>query len=197
MGLIKLTKWVGIVLAFFVIVVWVVLWARFSANYAWVMSIREFYLDKVVIARVLPDKLPHTVQPKRKADEGYWYEMWGRLVSVDYASYTMTIEDKRGEEWKVMMIHAPYHEANKIGIEIREWEVDRETSQKIGRDIPLTIDRREPDKTEPYLVVGDMMDVVWKDKLTLLQIYQAQRKGEYLVMLSGEIKRPIRKVVGK
>ena len=87
----KITKWVGtfaLVLAF---LIWVMLDARFSANYSWVMPVREWYLDRIVIARALPDNLPHTIQPKQKADEGYWYEMWGRLVSVDYASYTMTI----------------------------------------------------------------------------------------------------------
>lgn len=197
LGFKKIAKWVGIVLAFLMIVVWVILWARFSANYSWVMPIREFYLDKVVIARALPDRLPHTIQPKQIASESYWYEMWGRIVTIDYVSYTMTLQDKRGDEWRVRLIHAPYHEANKIAIEIQEWEVDRESGKKTGRARPLTIDRRAPELTEPYLQVGDMMDIVWKDTLTLAEIYQRNRSGEYLIMLSGDTPRPIRKVVGK
>lgn len=196
-GFSKIAKWAGVALVLLVVFVWVVLWARFSANYSWVMPVRQLYLDKVVIAQALPDTLPHTIQPKQKVDEGYWYEMWGRIVAVDYTSYIMTIRDSGGVEWRVRMIHAPYHEANKVEIEIQEWEVDRNSGQKVGRARALTIDKRAPEDTAPYLAVGDMMDVVWKDNSTLTEIYQHNQRGEYVIMLSGDLARPIRKVVAK
>ncbi|MBI5822945.1 MAG: hypothetical protein HZB18_02885 [Chloroflexi bacterium] len=145
----------------------------------------------------MPDALPYVMQVREVKEQEYVYELWGRIKALDYANYMMTIEDKRGREWRVQMIHPPYHEANKIGIEMHEFEIERSSGKTVGRARLLVIDRREVEQTKQYLAVGDMMSVVWKDKLTLSQIYQAHRRGVYLVSLSGDITRPIRKVVGK
>lgn len=192
----KIAKWVGVVLVFLVILVWVVLWARFSANYQGVVQVRKFYNERVLQKRSLPDELPYVMQVQERSDSEYVYELWGKIKTLDYTNYMMTLIDKRGNEWEIQMIHAPYHEANKIGIEIQEFAIDT-SGMAVGRAIPLTIDRRAPEMTDPYLANGDMIVVVWKDTLNLMQIDQRNQIGEYTVMLSGDISRPIRKVVAK
>lgn len=196
-GLKKLARWAGYLLLVLIFLAWVVLWARRSANLPGVIQVRKFYNERVLEEKYLPDALPYVIQVRESSEEGYVYELWGRIKTLDYVNYIMTLEDKRGQEWKVQMIHPPYHNANKIGIEMHEFEVERDSGKVVGRAVPLTIDRRDPDKTQPYLAVGDMMSVVWKEQMTLAQIYERNRNNDYLVVVPSDTIRPIRKVVGK
>jgi|CXWL01.1.fsa_nt_gi hypothetical protein len=193
----KISKWVGIILAFLMILVWVLLYAVFSANYPGVVQARKLYHERVMEPRSLPDALPYIVQVKDVGESGYTYELLGRIVNVDYASYTLTLADKGGVEWRVRMIHAPYHEANKIEINLSEIRVDRVSRLMSIVPVSLTIDRRKIEETRDYLQVGDMMDIVWRDTKKLPAIMRENRAGEYLVELAGDIVRPIGKVVGK
>ncbi len=193
----KFTLIAGVIALCLALLLWLVFYANVSANIGWVIPLRKLYHEKVIEPRKLPDELPYVIQARGLSDGMYEYELWGRIESVDYATYTMMIVDKRGDKWRVQMIHPPYHEANKIEIEMHEFEIERESGKTVGRARPLTIDRREPEQTEQYLAAGDMMSVVFKEQMTLSEILRCNRNGDYLVVVPGDIARPIRKVVGK
>lgn len=193
----KFTLIAGGVALCLALLLWMVFYANVSANIGWVIPVRKLYHERVIEPRQLPDKLPYVLQVIGVSDGVYEYELWGRIESVDYATYTMTLVDKRGDSWRVRMIHPPYHEANRIEIEINEYSIERDTGKLVGRARPLVIDRRVPEQTKQYLAVGDMMNVLWKEQMTLSEILQRNRNGDYLVVVSGDTTRPIRKVVGK
>lgn len=115
------------------LLLWLVFYANVCANIGWVIPVRKLYHEQFVEPRKLPDELPYVIQTRSVADGVYEYELWGRIESVDYATYTMTIVDKRGDSWRVQMIHPPYHEANKIEIEIHEFEIERESGESATR----------------------------------------------------------------
>lgn len=188
---------ISVVVLCLVLIVWTVLQSSVGANIRWVIPVRKLYHERVVEPSKLPDELPYVIQARDIVDGVYEYELWGRIRSVDYTTYIMTLVDKGGREWRVQMIHTPYHEANKIGIEIHEFEIERSSGKTVGRAVPLTIDRRDPDQTEAYLAVGDMMSVVWKDNKKLSEILRQSHAVDYLVVVTGDITRPIRKVVGE
>lgn len=193
----KITLVVGVLVLCLSCVIWIILYANASANVGWLIPVRRFYHERLVEPRKLPDELPYVIQVRGVTEGVYEYELWGRIVSVDYATYTMMIVDKRKREWRVQMIHPPYHEANKVGIEIHEFEIERASGNTVGRARSLVIDRRAPEQTEQYLVAGDMMSVVWREQMKLAEVLRRNHNGDYLVVVPGDIIRPIRKVVGK
>ena len=185
------------VLLVLICLVWIILGARFSANYPGIVQVRKFYNERVTESLTLPDELPYVIQVREIVDDGYEYEIWGRIAALDYANYQMTLVDKKGVEWVVRMIHPPYHNANKIEVVIQETVMERESGRVYGQPTTLTIDRREPEKTRAYLQVDDMINVIWRDTRTLAGIYRENAIGEYRMVATGERPRPIRKVVGR
>lgn len=197
-GLTKIAKWAGMALAVLALMAWVAGYAAFSANYPGVWQARKYYNERVLERKSLPDELPYVAQVRERGEGGYTYELWGKIETLDYAGYLMTLKDKRGQEWRVRLVQAPYYQRDRIGIKLHEFTINRESGMGMGgRAVPLTIDRRAPELTEPYLQAGDMISAVWNDPLVLSEIYRRNRRGEYTVELTGEIPRPIRKVVGK
>lgn len=188
----------GVIALCLALLFWLIFYANVSANIGWVIPVRKLWHERVIEPRqLLSDQLPYVIQTRGVSDGVYVYELWGRIENVDYTTYTMTLIDKRGNKWRVQMIHPPYHEANRIGIEIYEYSIERESGRMVGRAIPLTIDRRAPEQTKQYLAAGDMMSVVWREKVKLTEVLRRNRGGDYLVVVPGDITRPIRKVVGQ
>jgi hypothetical protein len=150
----------GVLVLFLAFGVWIVLQSSMGANIRWAIPIRKLYHERVVEPNKLPDELPYVIQTRSVVDGVYEYELWGRMQSVDYSTYIMTLVDRGGREWRVQMIHPPYHEANKIGIEIHEFEVERSSGKTVGRARPLVIDRRAPEQPSVTIMMRHSYPIV-------------------------------------